>query len=148
MYCKIFVISFLLILGCGTPETDTCVAGPCYLAGDFTDEEARAVTVVTRAIVDAGYTEPGYAISFIHSPEATFKGTLWVDWRCGVEPRNPAEGYRGFCCRKWCMVFVRRFGEARPYLYELLVHELVHALGYDHGERMRAAEKEIWGHIK
>jgi hypothetical protein len=108
-------------------------------------EEARALTDVTNAITDAGFTEPGFAVNFVHSGDAHFKGTTWAEWRIGgIEPRNPEEGYRGYCDRRWGMVFIRRFGEAEPYIHSLLIHEILHARGYDHGLEMKAAEERVW----
>ena len=68
-------LTALALLSCGT---DDCTeAGPFYLVGDWTDEEARALTEVSKAIVDAGFQETGYAVNFVHDPNASFKGTTW-----------------------------------------------------------------------
>ena len=146
---------YRVLISCGTTEQNLCTAGPCYLVGDYTPGEARAVTIVTDAIVAAGYTEPGYAVNFVHSPEASFKGTTWKEWRapCGVEPTDPKVGYGGWCDRPWCMVFINRCGSKEPRLYQLLVHELMHAVGFNHGNpaeaaKMQAAEKRVWEHIQ
>lgn len=113
--------------------------------GDWTDEEARALTEVSKAIVDAGFVETGYAVNFVHSPDAHFKGTTWRKRRVGgIEPTDPEVGYGGWCDHPWMMVFINRCGSKEPFLYSLLVHELVHALGYDHGPAMRAAEEKVW----
>ena len=138
----------LLLIACGSTETQVCEAGPCYLVGDHTKEEAQALSDVTRAIVAAGFTEPGYAINFVHSPDAHFKGTTWAEWRIGgIEPTDPEVGYGGWCDRPWCMVFINRCGSKEPHLYSLLVHELTHALGYDHGERMQEVEQLIKSYL-
>lgn len=143
------VAALLFLLSCGTSEHDTCEAGPCFLVGDWTQEEARALTVVTNAITDAGYTEPGYAVNFIHDPNTSFKGTTWKQWRTqGIPARDPEVGYGGCCDREWCMVFVNRCGSKRDKLYELLVHELMHAVGFDHGPEMKAAEQKVWENLK
>jgi hypothetical protein len=142
------IASTMLLVSCGTVETQVCEAGPCYLVGDFTEKEARAVTEVTAAIVDAGLVEPGYAINFVHSADAHFKGTTWGEWRVGgIEPTDPETGYGGWCDRPWCMVFICRFGSKEPHLYDLLVHELTHALGYDHGQRMQEVEQLIKSYL-
>jgi hypothetical protein len=138
----------LLLISCGTSETQVCEAGPCYLVGDFTQLEAQAVTDVTNALTAAGFTEPGYAVNFVHSPDAHFKGTTWAEWRVGgIEPTDPAVGYGGWCDRPWCMVFINRCGSKEPHLYSLLVHELTHALGYDHGQRMKEVEQLIKSYL-
>ena len=138
----------LLIISCGTSESNTCEAGPCYLVGDYTQEEARAVTTVTAAIVVAGYTEPGYMVNFIHDPLAHFKGTTWKEWRIGgIPPTDPEVGYGGYCDREWCMVLINRCGSKKPHLYALLVHEILHAVGFDHGIEMRKAEEKVCRHI-
>ena len=138
----------LLLISCGTTETQVCEAGPCYLVGDFYQIEAQAVTDVTRALVDAGFTEPGYAINFVHSPDASFMGTTWAEWRNGVvEPTDPEVGYGGTVIHKWCMVFINRCGSKEPHLYSLLIHELTHALGYNHGERMQEVEQLIKSYL-
>lgn len=144
-----FLVITLLIASCGTSEDTCCEAGPCYLVGDWTQEEAQAVTDVTNAIVAAGFTEPGYMVNFVHSPDAHFKGTTWKEWRIGgIEPTDPEVGYGGFCDREWCMVLINRCGSKAPHLHSLLIHELIHACGFDHGPEMKKAEKEVWKHLK
>jgi len=131
----------LLLTACGT---DPCNGGT-YLAGDHTQEELTALTDVLRAFRDAGYAEPDAAVIFVRSPDMRFKGTTWGAWRAGDYPaNNEGEGYRGYWDESACAVYVRRYGDAEPYLYQLLVHELAHAAGYIHGSRMRAFEATIW----
>jgi len=146
---KVFFLAItLLIISCGSPESGMCVAGGCYLVGDWTQLEAQAVTDVTAALVDAGYTEPGYMINFVHDPNSSFKGTTWKEWRIGgIEPTDPEVGYGGFCDREWCMVLVNRCGSKEPHLYSLLVHEIMHAVGFDHGPEMKKAEQKVWEHL-
>ena len=141
-------LALALLLSCGTDDGGAC-AGSCYLVGDYTEEEARALTDVTRAIVDAGIVEPGYAVSFVHDPNASFKQTTWKEWRVGgIHPTDPSVGYGGWCDRPWCMVFINRCGSKRPFLHSLLIHEIMHAAGYDHGAEMKAAENRVWEEMK
>jgi hypothetical protein len=139
----------ILIASCGTTENTLCEAGGCYLVGSWTEEEAQALTVVTNAIVDAGFTEPGYMINFVHDPNSHFRGTTWREWRNGQdEPRDPSVGYGGTVIHEWCMVLINRCGSKEPYLYSLLIHELVHALGYyEHDRAFKAAEAKIWEYL-
>ena len=94
-------------------------------------------------------SDPCCLVSFIYRPDQPFKGTIWKDYRnpAGVVPTDPSEGYKGLCDRTNGVVYVRRFGNAEAHLYSLLIHELLHILGYDHGQRMQAWEEEVWKHL-
>ena len=139
--------TLLLLFGCGDAEG----GGGAVLVGDYTKEEARAVAEVTAAFQDTLGTEPDVMVNFVHSPDARFRGKAWKDFRHidshypnGYPARNEEEGYRGYYDREWHMVLVRRYGEVRAFLYELLVHELLHAMGYDYEDgTMKLAEKFI-----
>ena len=137
-------ILLILLVSCGTDDVGVC-SGGCYLAGDYTPEEAQALADVTNAITDAGYAEPGYAINYVHSPDAPFRGTTWREYRNpeGVEPTDPAVGYGGIVIHEWCMIYINRCGSKEPHLYSLLVHEILHAVGFSHGPEMRAAEEKV-----
>jgi len=127
---------------CGAEERE-CFG--TYLGGRFTNAEVRALTEVLEAFEAVGLNEPCYIVSFIWDVQTPYRGVPWKDYRtpAGVEPTNPEEGYKGLCSREFGVVYIRRVGNAEPYLYWLLIHELLHAVGYDHGDRMRAKELEV-----
>lgn len=135
-FCFFMALCFGVLGCCGSAE-----AGPAYLVGDYTQEELEALTAVQNAFQCAGFPYSGVAVNFVHSPDAHFKGTTWAEWRLpGVPARNEAEGYRGYYDQVWHMVFIRRYGEAEPLLHDLLIHEILHSLGYHH-DTPQAAEK-------
>ena len=135
----------LLLLSCGSAAD----SGPWYdetwIDGPATAEEEEALEAVLAAFKGVGLPDPCYRVVFVREPEQAIRGTTWAEFRLTkVQPRNLAEGYRGLCDRAYRTVYVRRFGEAEPYLISLLIHELVHAVGYDHGPEMRRVEKSLW----
>jgi len=145
MKCKTLACIFCLALlsSCGTEGT-ICEAGPCYLVGDYTQKELDATIAVENALVAAGFALPGYAINFIHSPDAPFKGTTWKNFRIyGVQPTDPDVGYGGFCDRELCMIWVNRCGSKEPHLHALLIHELLEAIGYHNGPEIRAEQRRV-----
>lgn len=155
-WALLLTLTLILTQGCGETDEDPCNA--CH--GDHAmirhydtsiimmalaaEEEAKAAITVLKAFRTADIPDPRYYIIFVSSPEQPIRGTTWADFRLpGVEPRNPAEGYRGYCDRENRAAYVRHYGEAAPYLYELLVHELLHAAGYNHGPEMKAIEQKV-----
>lgn len=60
-------------------------------------------------------------------------------WASNV--RNAAEGWRGWYHDG--MAYVRRYGEAEAYLESLLIHELAHSVGFQHGPEMKRFESQL-----
>jgi hypothetical protein len=151
---SVALVALLAVYGasCGEAEEPPCHG--TYLAGEFTNEEVEALTKVLQTFSDMGIEEPCYLVTFIWSPEHPFRGGVWKDYRTtsGVEPEDPEQGYKGLCDRGYkglCdrtnkIVYVRRSGNAENKLYGLLIHELLHAVGYNHGDNMKAKENEVW----
>ena len=130
----------LILFSCG--EEAECGLG-VTLVGEWVEEEAQAVVEVTGCLVEVVGREPNALVNFVRE-DSEFRGVAWRDYRLpGVVARNESEGYRGLWDAEFCMVLVRTFGEAEAFLRELLEHELLHALGYTHGEEMREVEREV-----
>ncbi len=137
-----FVVFALVLAGCGADDSQC--AAQCTLVGSWTEVEAHALTQVTGAMQELGLPRPTCWVNFVHSPDAEYKGVAWKDYRIpGVKESHPGEGYQAIYSHEYCMALVRRYGEAGPYLVELLIHELLHSVGYAHGDVMRQAEQEI-----
>ena len=131
-----------LLQGCG--EAGDCRMSTSVLAGTWTEEEASALVEVIVQLNCAGYSDPGYYVTFINSPEHPFKGTTWAEFLVGgIEAQTPSEGYGGYCDWDNCAVYVRRYGRSEPHLEGLLRHELLHAVGFKHGSEMREAERKV-----
>ena len=134
----------LALAGCGTGHC----GGGCVLVGDYTQEEAKAVTEVTAAFQEVLGTEPDVMVNFVHSPGAMYRGARWENYHTGSEMSVNSEGYYGLWDSEHCMVLVRRYGEAVPIMRQILIHELLHALGYRHGEGMQETENFIKTHME
>jgi len=144
---KLLMVSVIVFASVTVACGEDCVHG-VMLCGDYDPLDARVVTLVTRAFQAVGIEEPCYCVIFVYSPDAMFRGKRWADFRVPDTPaRNPDEGYRGFCDRDFLAVYVRRYGEAAPHCLSLLIHELLHAVGYDHGPAMKATEDRVWTYL-
>ena len=127
---------------CG--EASDCRMSTSVLAGVWTEEEARALTRSIERLECAGYSDPGYYVTFIWTPEHPFRGAPWAEFRVPKYiPEAPEEGYKGYCDWGNCVVYVRRFGNAERHLDMLLDHELLHAVGFRHGSEMNEAERKV-----
>lgn len=140
---RLAIILMLLISSCGDGSEDQRYS-ESWIDRLATSEEIQAFEEVLEAFYEAEVSDPGYRVIFIHTPDDLVRGVPWSSFRLSnTAPRNEAEGYRGFCDRPGRTVYIRRYGEAEPHLHSLLIHELLHAAGYDHGEAMRSKEAEI-----
>ena len=137
----IVMLTAFLLTACGH---DDCDYPPGKVLGDATPEEIQAAHEVPLAIEAAGYGLPHYAVNYIHSRDDYMHGTTWSEYRWStVQPTDGLDGYRGICLEGDCAVYIRRFGGMEDKLYSLLVHELLHAVGFEHGTRMKAAEQHV-----
>jgi len=124
-YIAIILMWPFLIGACGG-WPDDCRHG-VMLAGEWTDEDAATLSRVMEAIREVHGGEPCYFVTFVYTHEQAV--------RC--LPQSPIEGRTGGfvrgVCKRWCQtVYIRRFGDAEPYCESLLIHELAHAVGYEH----------------
>jgi len=129
----------LLITACG----EAGVEGQFGICSDATEEEEAAVLQVQDAFLELGY-ELDCCVVFVRSPDQVLlDDTAWVELpdKFRVEARNAAEGWRGWYHAG--VAYVRRYGEAEPYLESLLIHELAHAVGFKHGPAMKRFESQV-----
>jgi hypothetical protein len=138
-FATLILLCLSLIVACGEEEPK----GEFGLCSDATEEERETLGKVYDAFCALG-SEPHCCVVFVRSPDqAVLEGLTWVDLpdRYGIDARNAAEGWRG--CYLGGVAYVRRYGEAEPYLEALLVHELAHAVGFDHGPAMQGFEARV-----
>jgi hypothetical protein len=129
----------LLIAACGEGE----VEGQFGICSDATKEEEAAVWEAHDAFFELGY-ELHCCVAFVRSPDQeVLEDTPWVELpeKFRIEARTAAEGWRGWYHNG--VAFVRRYGEAEPYLESLLIHELAHAVGFKHGPAMKRFESQV-----
>ena len=117
--------------------------GQFGLCSDATLEEEETLWRVFDAFRELGY-EPQCCVVFVRSPDQQVKnGLTWVELpdKYDIDARNAAEGWRG--CYLEGVVYVRRYGDAEPYLESLLIHEMAHSVGFQHGSAMKEFESRV-----
>ncbi len=133
-----------LVVACGEEETKREFG----LCSDATPEEQDSMWQVYDAFVELGY-ELDCCVVFVQSPEQkVLEDATWVELpvRYRTDARNAAEGWRGWYHDG--VAYVRRYGEAEPYLESLLIHEVAHSVGFQHGQRMIEFEKQVRQQIR
>jgi len=129
----------LLIAACG----DGRVEGQFGICSDATEEEQAAVWKVQDAFSELGYELDCWVV-FVRSPDQIIlEDIAWVELpeKFRIEARTAAEGWRGWYHAG--VAYVRRYGEAEPYLESLLIHELAHSVGFHHGPEMKRFESRV-----
>jgi hypothetical protein len=142
-WARLIPLSLFLIAACG----EGGVEGQFGICSDATEEEQAAVWQVYDAFRELGY-ELHCCVVFVRSPDqAILEETPWVELpgRYRIEARNAAEGWRGWYHDG--VAYVRRYGEAAPYLESLLIHELAHSVGFRHGPAMKEFESQLKGQM-
>lgn len=133
------VLWFFLVAACGEDELQSEFG----LCSDATLEEEDTLWKVHDAFWELGY-ELGCCVVFVRSPDQeVLNGWTWVELpdKYRLEARNAAEGWRGWYHQG--VAYVRRYGEAEPYLESLLIHELAHSVGFHHGSAMKKFEWRV-----
>jgi hypothetical protein len=133
----------LLIAACG----DGGVEGRFGICSDATEEEQAAVWQVYDAFCALGH-ELSACVAFVRSPDqVVLDDTPWLELpeKFRIEARTAAEGWRGWYHDG--MAYIRRYGEAEPYLESLLIHELAHSVGFHHGPEMKEFESQVKGQM-
>ena len=128
-----------LLAACG----EETMKGEFGLCSDATLEEQDAVWQVYDAFCELGY-KLHCCVVFVRSPDQeVLKDVTWLELpeKYRVEARNSAEGWRGWYHRG--VAYIRRYGEAEPYLESLLIHELAHSVGFQHGPAMEEFESRV-----
>jgi hypothetical protein len=152
-----FLFLFSVIAGCGTGDSIKRVDPVAYVQGipvcsGAGPDEIDALTALSGAVTELGYPLPDECVFFVFSPEDRIPevcrdGDCTTNWLelpglTGTACKNPKEGWRGWQTDGY--IFVRRFGEAAPYLESLLAHEFSHAVcDCGHEARQKAVEMEI-----
>jgi hypothetical protein len=140
MRSALFILLWcLLVVACGTEETKEEFG----LCSDATVEEQACMWQVYDAFLELGH-ELGGCVFFVRSPDQEIlEGTTWAELptKYRVEARNAAEGWRGWYHDG--VAYVRRYGEAEPFLESLLIHELAHSVGFQHGPEMAQFEGQV-----
>jgi hypothetical protein len=139
-FASLIPLCLLVLAACGEHEEQTTEFGLC---SDATLEEQETMWRVYGTFCELGY-EPHSCVVFVRSPDQeVLDGLTWVELpdRYRIDARNAAEGWRG--CYLGGVVYVRRYGEAEPYLESLLIHELAHSVGFQHGSAMKAFESRV-----
>lgn len=125
---------------------------------DLSADEADAVADLSCALESLGLQRPEQCLVVVRGlwqgiPRVCKKCKCAETWKdlvrvIGVPPTKPEFGYRGYC--GWHAVMVRRFGDTLliKTFRNLLVHEYTHALGYNHGDEMRAMEAAVKAGMK
>jgi len=63
----------------------------------------------------------------------------WVNFRSGdSKPKNVRRGYGGMWYASEMMIFINCDNWKNPHFTKVLIHELLHALGWQHGNEMDA----------
>ena len=137
----ITAITLLLVtVACGE---DLCTAPGVSIQGPAIMEDVQALSDVLDAMQDSGIGEPACTVVvFLYDSDHALR-VLPQSWK-----EDRTDGLvRGMCRRHDSgrrTVYVRRYGDAEPFCVSLLIHELTHAIGYDHGDAMRDVERRIW----
>jgi hypothetical protein len=132
-------LCLFLFLACGEEEREREFG----LCSDATIEEQDTMWRVYDAFLALGY-ELHCCVFFVRSPhQEVVNGVSWVELpiKYRLEARNAAEGWRGWYNDG--VAYIRRYGEAEPYLESLLVHELAHSVGFQHGTKMNQFERRV-----
>lgn len=132
-------LCFFLAAACGEEE----MQGQFGLCSDATEEEQETLWEVYDAFCETGY-ELECCVVFVRSPnQQILEGATWVElpYKYHIDARNAAEGWRGWYHDG--VAYVRRYGEAEPYLESLLIHELAHSVGFEHGPAMKEFESRV-----
>lgn len=138
-FAFLILLWILLVVACGNEET----GGAFGLCSEATIEERDAVWQVYDAFLELGY-ELHCCVVFVRSPnQEIVEGATWdeLPTKHKIEARNAAEGWRGWYHDG--VSYVRRYGEAEPYLESLLIHELAHSVGFHHGPEMQRFEAKV-----
>jgi len=139
-YSTVLILLLVVIPACGE---DLCTEPGVHIQGPAIMEDIETLSIVLDAMQDSGIGEPACTVVvFLYDS----------DHAKSILPTSPKAGrtdnlVRGMCRRHddgRRTVYIRRYGDAEPYCMSLLVHELVHAIGYDHGEVMKEVERKIW----
>ena len=128
-----------LVVACGEEETKRGLD----LCSDATFEEQDSMRQVHDAFYELGY-ELDCCVIFVRSPDQKIlEDTTWLELPLTyrTEARNASEGWRGWYHDG--VAYIRRYGEAEPYLESLLVHELAHSIGFQHGPEMKQFEAQV-----
>ena len=144
---KTFIVALSLVLiSCGSGSGHQCY-DESMLAREWPEssEHVQVVTQVLDAFQCAGFEDPGYAIVFVMSRDQTGPGGVpWSEFAFADTPaKEPDNGYHGYCDRQNCVAYVRAFSVPEWTLPNTLAHELLHGLGYEHGDEMRRAEQKV-----
>ena len=139
----LILLSLFLIAASG----EGGIEGQFGICSDATEEEQAAVWQVHDAFSELGY-ELHCCVVFVRSPDQEIlEDTTWVELpdKCRTDARNAAEGWRGWYHDG--VAYVRRYGEAERYLESLLIHELAHSIGFQHGPAMKQFESQLKGQM-
>jgi len=138
-------VAITLLLAVSACGEDLCTTPGVSIQGAAIMEDVQALSDVLDAMQESGVGEPACTVVvFLYdSDHARAKRILPTSPKAGLTDNL----VRGMCRRHDSgrrTVYIRRYGDAEPFCVSLLIHELTHAIGYDHGDAMRDVERRIW----
>ena len=81
--------------------------------------------------------------------DVLYLNSTWVDFRVNDEkPKTLKRGYGGVYHPVYNIVYINTDNWDNLHFTKTLIHELLHAVGYGHGDEMQAKGKEILKRIK
>jgi len=144
LLCAFWFGLTVLCVGCGGSDGQHCEQAELPVCdGSWVGEVEYKATksVGEAALLATGYV-PCVCARFIFTQEEAGQYLP----KTKNPDANPCGYARGSAPRG--EVRIRRYGGMEPYCESLLIHELAHHYGYDHGPEMKEFEQSIWSHME